>query len=130
MEQCKVASDKKRQVKEKYGQLRGENRVLAEKLRVLELKSAGNLDLVKLKQLEKFFYAALDRTKELKFVQMLSQGVEDNEADFDLWKKLGVGDGPEVEEEVSEDSSLEFESSFYKSQKGTESSIDASEVQG
>lgn len=125
-----MASDKKKQVKDKYRQLRAENKILAEKLRVLELKNAGNLDLVKLKQLEKFFYAALDRTKELKFVQMMTQGVENEEVDFELWKKLGVGDGPEVQEEVSEDSSLEFESSFYKSQKGTESSIDASEVLG
>lgn len=117
-------------MKEKYLQLKAENKKLSEKLRMLELKNVENLDLVKLKQLEKFFYAAFDKTKELKFVQMVSQGVESQAQEFDLWKKLGVEDGPDIDDEVSEDSSVEFESSFYRSQKGTESSVDASEVFG
>lgn len=117
-------------MKEKYLQLKSENKKLSEKLKMLELKNVENLDLVKLKQLEKFFYAALDKTKELKFVQMISQGVECGGQGFDLWGKIGIESGPDVEDEVSEDSSVEFESSFYRSQKGTESSVDASEMFG
>lgn len=98
---------------------------MMQKLDLLEMKNVENLDLIKLKQLENFLYKALDKTKELKFVQMVSQGVQVAKPDGKLWQELKMDSQPAGADEDSEDSSLEFESSFYKSSKNTESSVDA-----
>jgi hypothetical protein len=124
LEACKIASDKQKTVKEKFRTVKAENLVLAKKLKFLMLEDIDKIDLVKLKQLESFFYKALDKTKELKFVQMVSLGLDVEEPDLKIWKDLGLNSTGQ-EKQDSDDSSLEFESSFYKSQKNTESSVDA-----
>jgi hypothetical protein len=86
------------------------------------------LDLTQLKQLEKFYYKALDKTKGIKFVQKYSQDKTPT-ADFsvnteDLWKQLKIDSEPLAADSESEESSLEFESSFYKSKKVAETSVE------
>ena len=98
---------------------------MMQKLDLLEMRNVESLDLIKLKQLENFLYKALDKTKELKFVQMVSQGVQAAKPEVRLWQELKMDPQPSGAGEDSEDSSLEFESSFYKSSKNTESSVDA-----
>ena len=108
-----------------------ENKILIEKLKILELENPQTLDSDKLKQLEKFYYKALDKTKDIKFLQKYSQvipaGVVPSPSSKILWEKLEISAPPENLQYSSEDSSLEFESSFYKSKKTTEISIDFNE---
>lgn len=105
-----------------------ENAVLAEKLRILELKNVGDLNLAKLKQLEKFYYKALDNTKDIKFMlkHVNDIGVCPVNS-MELWKALDVPNDVDKIESGSDNSSLEFESSFYKSKRTTEISIDFNE---
>lgn len=85
------------------------------------------MDLSQLKHLEKFFYKALDKTKDIKFLQQFVRNelISTVEADSDsLWNNFGIPVQKEVLESESDESSLEFESSFYKSKKNTEVSIE------
>ena len=118
-------------MKLKYKTIHQENKIQMEKLKILELQNVQTLDFSKLKQLENFFYKALDITKDLKFLQKYSQSssaVNPPSASSEkLWKTLDIPSQPEIAESGSEDSSLEFESSFYKSKKNIEVSIDLNE---
>ena len=104
---------------------------MLQKLKTLELQTVSSLDLMNLKQLERFFYKALDKTKDIQFSLKHSQaGMSAKIPEprpSELWKKLGIPPQQENIDTESDESSLEFEASFYKSKKTTEVSIDVNE---
>lgn len=107
-----------------------ENKILIEKLKILELENTKSFDIAKIKQLENFYYKALDKTKDIKFIQKVNQGMPESKNQSkteELWKVLEIPMQTFVMDSDSEDSELEFESSFYKSKRINEMSVDLNE---
>jgi len=130
---CKELSDQKQKYKNKYKDMKKFYKTLETKLSILE-KQEGleKLSCNQLQQLETFFFHALDSVKNAKFhrkyqekmskIKPMPQIPESpvKTRSLKLWKSLGLSDPADLSDSDSNNSSMDFESSFYNTKKNKE----------
>jgi Kinesin motor domain len=127
---CQQLSFAKLKYLDKYKKLKGKCKLLQEKLKIVEKHSDLNkLNDEQLQELENFFFYSLDAVKNAKFRKKYEKRlvkIQQDPIKFEspvskkssnkLWEVLGLLDENSLISSGSE-SSLDFETSFYKNQK-------------